>query len=599
MRRRLLFWIVPLVAAAQAARGQIELPHETFAFDRDRPALGHWVGQIVPAGHTPVFAAVLIELNDEGEWTAAVTFLPARALASPGRDVRIEGGSVAFRLPTRGGVLGFSGEISADGQRMDGAVETMSREDAQPDPAALALRRVPRPVDLPRFEAFKGDLEFAGAGKLAMAIVLARTPGGNWVGHMDVPAQMLRGFPLVNITQVGDTITATLPVIDYPATIEVSLADGGRRLTGRFRQAGFDVAIDFGRDHGYVDGRLNRPQQPRPPYPYSARELRIEHSDGYVLAATLVLPAGKGPFPAAVLITGSGQQDRDETIFGHKPFLVIADYLARHGIAVLRYDDRGAGESTGADTLADATSEGFAADTATVVGYLRSIQEIDPDLIGLIGHSEGGMIAPMVAVRDRRIAFIVMLAGTAVPGREVMILQNRLLHRAAGANDATLDRIELRQREAIDLLIADEEPYLVKQAIRALIEAQRTASSQQPLPEGLDAAVDLVYKQSASPWMRFFLTYDPRPTLGKLRCPVLAVNGTRDLQVWHDQNLPEIQSVITAAGGDVTIKRYQGLNHLFQPAQTGLVAEYATIETTFDEAVLSDIVEWITSRIKR
>lgn len=276
------------------------------------------------------------------------------------------------------------------------------------------------------------------------------------------------------------------------------------------KQAGIVMDIAFARNDGYIGSELKRPQHPKPPYPYEVREVSIEHPAGHRLAGTLTVPAGQGPHPAAVLISGSGPQDRDETLLGHKPFLVIADYLTRHDIAVLRYDDRGTGQSTG--EFSTATTQDFATDALAAVNSIMTQDGVDPERIGLIGHSEGAM-----GVRD------------------------------------------------------DEE-----------------------LPGQL---IEVQLNQLTSPWMRYFLTSDPRPALAGIKCPVLACNGTLDLQVWHEQNLEVIEQTITEAGGDVTAKRYEGLNHLFQPATTGSVAEYATIEITFDETVLRDIVQWIKRKV--
>ncbi|TDJ55085.1 MAG: alpha/beta hydrolase, partial [Planctomycetota bacterium] len=230
---------------------------------------------------------------------------------------------------------------------------------------------------------------------MEMTMVFARTPGGNWVGVLDVPAQGLSGLPFTRVRRDDDTITATLEIPDSGVQVTGQIVENEQRLTGTFSQGPFALEIDFPRDNDYAVPTINRPQHPEPPYPYTMRDVTVEHPDGHTLAGTLTIPAGAGPFAAAVMITGSGPQDRDETLFGHKPFHVIADYLARNGIAVLRCDDRGTGESGG--SFEGATTADFATDTLAAMQYLATVEGIDARRVGLIGHSEGGVIAPMVA----------------------------------------------------------------------------------------------------------------------------------------------------------------------------------------------------------
>jgi hypothetical protein len=306
----------------------------------------------------------------------------------------------------------------------------------------------------------------------------------------------------------------------------------------------------------------------------------FDSAPGVRLAGTLTLPPGPGPFPAAVLITGSGAQDRDEALMGHRPFMVLADALTRRGIAVLRTDDRGFAKSTG--DFAKATSEDFAADTAAAVAFLRSRREIDARRIGLIGHSEGGMIGPMVAVADPRIAFVVMLAGPGVPTRELLVAQRAAVARSAGIaadaitrNEQIMGQVEaaLAQDKTLNQAEAD--------AASVLVEAGMPATN-----------ADATVRQLTSPWYKWFIAYDPRPTLAKVRVPVLALNGDKDVQVVSKQNLPAIREALKA-NPDAKVVELAGLNHLFQTAGTGGPAEYARIEETIAPAALNLIADWV------
>jgi hypothetical protein len=303
-----------------------------------------------------------------------------------------------------------------------------------------------------------------------------------------------------------------------------------------------------------------------------------------VLDGTLTIPEGTGPFPAVVLISGSGPQNRDEEIFGHKPFLVLADHLTRGGIAVLRYDDRGVGQSKG--DFASATSEDFAADAWAVWQALSARPEIDAKRVGLLGHSEGGLIAPMLAAAHPEIAFIVLVGGPGVTGEQILLKQAELIATAMGAPPAAVAANAAVQRQVFAILKEETSQARIEERIGAI-------------PVGSKEASAALVKQSASPWMRFFVRYDPAAALRKVRCPVLAIGAERDLQVAPDQNLPAIEAALKAGGNaDVTITRLPGLNHLLQPAKTGLPAEYAQIETTVAPAALDAITAWIRQRAR-
>jgi hypothetical protein len=590
MRRSLDHVLLLLLATTGAARGQVTPAAEAFAFDRESPAAGHWVGTIMPATGRAVFAALALERGPSG-WSAELTFLPAAMVHAPAREVAVVERQVALELATGGGTLRLEGEVSEDGQRLRGTAVALKDGAPQAEPAVLELARTPRTMDLAQPTAWTGIIEIAGAGSLAMTFAVAQTPAGNWVGHMDVPGQGLLGFPLVHVTRTeGRLVAEALVTPSPPVRIEAEIAPDGLHLRGRFRQGPYDLAFDFERNDGYTGPKLRRPQHPVPPYPYTVHEVRIAHPDGHMLAGTLTVPEGEGPFAAAIAITGSGPQDRDETLLGHKPFLVLADYLTRHGIAVLRCDDRGVGGSGG--DFATATTATLATDALAALRFLKTRAEIDAARIGLIGHSEGALIAPMTAGMDPAVAFVVLMAGPAVNGQEILRVQSRLILEASGAAPEKVAELGAQQELIFGLLRRGVSQDELREGLRPVIEAQLALSG---AAEGADPSALLEQQVTAlsSPWMRYFLAYDPAPALAALRCPVLALNGELDLQVWHEQNLDRIKSIIESAGGQVTVTRYPGLNHLFQPATTGAFEEYGQIETTIDERVLRDIVSWI------
>jgi pimeloyl-ACP methyl ester carboxylesterase len=340
-------------------------------------------------------------------------------------------------------------------------------------------------------------------------------------------------------------------------------------------------------------------REPAPPYPYVAEEVRFGNKGaGDTLAGTLTLPAGRGRFPAVVLITGSGPQNRDEEIFGHRPFLVIADALTRRGIAVLRYDDRGVGQSTG--DFAKATTADFAGDVEAAVAYLRTRKDIHPRRIGLIGHSEGGVIAPMVAARDPEIRFIVLLAGTGMRGEEVLLTQQQLLAQAAGASGAYIQQVVAVNRGAMDIVVRDSLRLEHRDSIRAQLAAYLDQkATESPLLAGTPEMRKKGIDQLTSPWMEYFLAYDPAPALEQVRCPVLAMAGSKDLQVAPEENLVAIGRALEKGGNrHFEVKEFPDLNHLFQECKTGLPGEYSRIAQTFAPAALEFMVNWVVKQAK-
>jgi pimeloyl-ACP methyl ester carboxylesterase len=462
-----------------------------------------------------------------------------------------------------------------------------------------------KPADKPSARGVEGSwmgtLKVTGTGvELRLGIKITKKPDGTLTGTLDSIDQGAKDLPLGTVTFKDDTLQFTLKGV--PASYEGKLNKDHTEISGTWKQSG-SLPLTFKRVDKAVT--LHRPQEPKKPYPYRTEEVGYENTKaGAKFAGTLTLPRGNGPFPAVLFITGSGPQDRDETVFSHKPFLVIADYLTRRGIATLRVDDRGVGGSKGGD-LKGATTEDFAGDVEAGVEYLKGRKEINRHQIGLIGHSEGGVIAPMVAARSKDVAFIVLLAGTGLPGDEVMALQVAHVLKSMGADDAKIAQAVATEKRVVEVAKAEKDSAEAEKKIRTLLRGELDKLSdkeKKELAEGqgmeaAKAAVDTQVKLASSPWFRYFLMYDPRPALKKVYCPVLAVNGEKDVQVAPKENLAAIAGALKAGGNkDHTVKELPGLNHLFQTCKTGAVSEYGKIEETVAPAALQVIGDWIVKR---
>lgn len=435
-----------------------------------------------------------------------------------------------------------------------------------------------------------GTLDIMG-NKLPVVFHITKTDS-LYTTKMDSPAQNALGLPTSRTSFVENKleIVATGLGIFYQGTVQ------GDSISGTFNQGGMPFPLVLKPSGKPV---LNRPQEPQPPFPYKTEEVLFPNKkDKTELAGTLSIPDSTGTFPAVVLIAGSGPHDRDETVFGHKPFLVIADYLTRNGLIVLRYDKRGTGQSKG--DYPRATTQDFAADAMAAVEYLKTREEVNKSAIGLIGHSEGGVIAPAVASENRDVRFIVLLAGMGEKGIETIMEQNRLSLESMNMEPENTERSLKMIRNMLENLSQWQGTEADRVALRDRLSQ---LWEQYPLLIKMKIEKDFYIRSQfnamTTPWTRQFIALNPADYLQKVTCPVLALNGEKDTQVLADKNLEAIKSALNKGRNHrYEIKTYPGLNHLFQECETGRADEYGKIEQTFSVDVLSDVTAWIKKQEK-
>ncbi len=420
---------------------------------------------------------------------------------------------------------------------------------------------------------------------------IVRKPDGAYTVTLDSPDQGAHGIPVDAATFANNMVRIEVKALH--AVFEGRSDADLTAIVGAFTQNGNTLPLTLKRVDK-VPG-LNRPQEPQHPYPYDEEDVTYKNEGANVtLAGTLTKPKTGGPFPVVLLITGSGPQDRDETLLGHKPFLVLADYLTRRGLAVLRVDDRGVAKSTG--DFATATSADFATDVLAGVNYLKTRKDVNPAQIGLIGHSEGGLIAPLVATQSNDVAFIVLMAGPGLTGEEILLKQSALINRASGATDEIIARTNAQNARLYGIVVKEKDNAAARKALDASWKEMKAGltDADKKDPALSDAAMQAQFAQITSPWFRYFLTYDPRPTLQKVACPVLAINGALDLQVPPAEDLAAIETALKAGGNkDYTTRLLPKLNHLFQTSVTGSPSEYLVIEETIAPLALATMGDWI------
>ncbi|MCX6149339.1 MAG: alpha/beta fold hydrolase [Ignavibacteriales bacterium] len=414
---------------------------------------------------------------------------------------------------------------------------------------------------------------------------------------IDSPDQGAKDIPVDEVLFTGDSLF--LNSILIKGKFEGLLFKDSMKIVGVWKQGGGTFPLEVKKVDKVEEPK--RPQEPKPPYPYNSDDIIFENTKASIkLAGTLTYPKDGKNFPAVVMLSGSGPQDRNEMVFNHKPFLIIADYLTKNGIAVLRFDDRGTGASTG--DFRKGTTKDFAEDVECAVEYLRTRKEINQKKIGLIGHSEGGIIAPMVAINNKDIAFIVLLAGTGIPGDELLALQAKLIMEAEGEKSEKAELALNLNKKLYAVLKSESDTTLIRQKTETLLKEYYNSLNEEDkkqIPD-LNQFINQQVKTLSSPWFKYFISFDPRPTLQKVTCPVLALNGEKDLQVPPKENLSAIEAALKKGKNkNYKIIELPGLNHLFQPTKTGKISEYQSIEETFSPNALEIIGNWIKEVIQK
>jgi pimeloyl-ACP methyl ester carboxylesterase len=423
---------------------------------------------------------------------------------------------------------------------------------------------------------WKGEMN-VGVQKLETAFDIKAIENG-YAATFDVPAQGAYDIPVDETTFQDGHLQLTMSALGA----RYSGTQKGDVIEGEFTQNGMTFTLNLARAEK-KEQQKTRPQDPQPPFHYQIEEVTfVNEKEGNTLAGTLTIPEGEGPFPAMVLVSGSGQQNRDEELMNHRPFWVIADYCARHGIAVLRYDDRGVGGSYG--EVMNATSMDFSYDAEAAFDYLRNRKEINATKVGILGHSEGGVINFMVAARRPEVAFLVSLAGPSVNGIEVLKEQQAAILRASGMTEEMVQFNGNANAQMFDIIETSNDREEADTLLRQLLKGWGYN----------EELTEQTVGQMASPWMYYFLRYDPTDAIVKTNCPALLLNGTKDLQVIASQNLPGYEKIIAEHGKtNLTLRELPDLNHLFQHCETGSPNEYFEIEETISPEVLEMVVGFV------
>jgi pimeloyl-ACP methyl ester carboxylesterase len=545
------------------------------------PLAGSYTGTL-QAGEAQLHLVLHLTKSADGAYHASLDSLDQGVYAIEASSTTIAAATLKLEIASVG--AHFEGKFSADHRTIDG---TWSQGSASLPllfhrQAAGAAARKPTDAVFPVEGLWQSALETHGM-RLRFQLHVSHDTEGQLIGALDSLDQGVSGLPAINVQLKEAIFHFEIPAV--AGVFDGSLNAAKNKLSGNWSQTGAEAKLDFVRSDQPLD--LRRPQNPSKPYPYHEEEISFSNvAAGVSLAGTLTLPKGAGPFPAALLIAGSGPHDRDEALANHRPFLVLADHLTRKGIAVLRYDKRGIGKSTGlVDT---ATTLDLAVDAQAAIAYLKTRKEIDPAKIALIGHSEGAMIASLIASQTKDVAWVVLLAAPATKGNDTLLIQSELIGRAGGLTDEQLAASLDFDQAAYDLVRTEKDTAVLNEKLNGLVKGSGLAAAMSP------AVLEPQLRMMEAPWFRFFLDYDPLPNLKALQVPVLALYGQKDLQVPVKPNLALLKKALQDGGNkDADVRELPELNHLFQHAYSGTPAEYAAIEETFSPEALQIISDWL------
>ena len=534
------------------------------------------------AGEAQLHLLLHLSKGTNGALRATVDSLEQGVFAIEANSVSFANFSLKLELSSVG--ARFEGKVSPDHEIIYGnwsqgnvSIPLIFRRETG------AVARKPGDAISPVEGLWQGAVETHGM-RLRFQLHISHDTEGSLIAALDSLDQGVTGLPANHVTLKDPIFHFEIPSV--AGVYEGTLNPAKNAIAGKWSQTSADnLPLDFKRSDQTLE--LRRPQTPARPFPYVEEEVTFSGgADGIVLAGTLTLPKGEGPFPAVLLIAGSGPQDRDESLASHRPFLLITDAFTRKGIAVLRCDKRGVGKSTGnPDT---ATTMDLAADSKAALAYLKSRKEVDGTRIGLLGHSEGAIIAPYLAGHSKDVKWLVLLAAPATNGEQTLLNQSELIGRAGGLSDEQLDASLGFDQAAYALVRKEKDPNTLAEKLVALVKESGLDAALPP------AALETQLRMLTSPWFRFFLDFDPLPNLKSVNCPVLALYGQKDLQVAAKTNLPLLKKAFQdSMNTQAETRELPELNHLFQHAYTGTPAEYAAIEETFSPEALALIVEWV------
>jgi uncharacterized protein len=577
-----LFALICMVTPSSDLKAQVAAPPPPPGAPAHTQTLeGAWPGTL-RAGDKVLHFVLHIARGDHESLAATLDSLDQGVYGIEAGALSQSKSAFKFNIPSVN--ASYEGEISTDRHTIEG---TWSQGGAT---LPLVFHRQPR-VSISRMPAgavatsegtWQAALETNGM-RYRLQLHISHDEQGQLMASMDSIDQGINGFHASQVTQIDAAVHLDLPAIRgvYDGTLNTVR----NTILGTWRQNGDSTALTFKRSDQILE--LRRPQIPVKPYPYREEDLTFPNPKaGISLAATLTLPRGAGPFPAAILLAGSGPLDRDEADSGHRPFLVLADHLTRAGIAVLRYDKRGIGKSAG--DYEAATTADFAGDVEAALAFLKRRKEIDVRKIGIIGHSEGGIIGPMIASRSSDVSWIVILAGPATKGEETLLLQSDLITRAGGMTSDQVAKSLDFDRESYNLVRHEKDRMALENKLEELVQASGLGPAMAP------AFLQQQIHWTSSPWFRYFVDYDPIPALRMTKCPVLVLSGEKDLQVPPKENLSLARKALEDGGNkDFQVVELPGLNHHFQHCYMGLPAESRAIEETFAPEALTTISAWI------
>ncbi|MFO0614599.1 MAG: alpha/beta fold hydrolase [Polyangiaceae bacterium] len=469
---------------------------------------------------------------------------------------------------------------------------------AHPPIASASAPPIVAPPAAPPRERWSATIVFPTENRDVLVSFEKYDPAAPWSATLDVPVAKLTGAALSRVALEPERIAFTLEKKSLPEqaweVYELKRAKDGDEASGTLTVSGQTFAVRMVRlkDGEAPRTAFKRPQTPEAPYPYPTREVTVDAPDGAKLAGTLTVPSGSGPFPAVLLWSGSGQEDRDETVFGHKPWLILADALARAGIAALRLDDRGVGKTTGNVGSLDTEI----ADASAAVEFMKAQPELDAKRLGMVGHSTGGMVLPNVAVKTKSLAFLVSLAGVALPGSELVPLQLEIDGKLRHAPEADLKEAIAAQKK-VGAAVAKGDAAVKAVFVELFTPAMKAELGRAPTAAEVDAVVAPKVAEVMAPWPKSYFTLDPRVAWKKVSAPVLLVVGEKDTQVPADPTIQALKSSLSKPSL-LTALKLPGLNHLFQHAETGLSEEYAAIDESFDPETLETITTWLKTQAK-